>query len=163
MLCKRISPAMQNCGYRSLRMRSRVLCCSRQSWVRVLVHRVKERVAVVSRIRSAIRSWGIHVLRVVIGALRRRQEPWWVTGSKRMGMWIRSMECTIHGCPSIICLILIRRVTVASVTHSRWWGWRCITSSRGTSRISSQHHRFIRTLVWWGWYYTTLRSASCAC
>lgn len=130
----------------------------------MLVHRVKERVAVISRIWGPVRSRSVHVLRVVIGALgrRRRQESRRVPGSERMGMRIRPMECTVHGCPSIICLVLVRRVTVASVTHSRRWRWGCITGSWGTSRISSQHHWFIWTLVWWGWYYTTLCCASCA-
>lgn len=152
---------MLNCGYCSLGMRPWVLCCTRQSGVRMLVHRIQKRVAVIRWVRSAIRSGAIHVLRVVISALWWRKETWRVTGGKRVRMRVWSMECTVHGCPGIICLVLICGVSVASISHSwRWW-WRrrrwglCIATSAGTSRITPEHHRLVRSL----WYYTALRRA----
>ena len=155
---------MLNCGYCSLGMRPWVLCCSRQSRVWVLMHCIQKRIAVICWVRSPIRSRAIHVLRVVISTLWWWKETWWVTRGKWMRMWIWSMECTVHGCPGIICLILICRVTVASITHSWWWWWWwrwwrwwrrwgwCIATSTSTSWISPKHHWLIRSL----WYYTAL-------
>ena len=156
------SPAVLKCGYCLLGMRPWVLCCSRQSRVRVLMHCIQKRIAVICWVRSPIGSGAIHVLRIVISTLWRWKETWWVTRGKWMRVRIWSVECTVHGCPGIICLILICRVTVASITHSwwwwwwwwwwRWWGW-CIATSTGTSWISPKHHWLIRSL----WYYTALR------
>lgn len=136
-------------------MRPWVLCCSRQSRVWMLMHCIQKRIAVICWVRSAIWSGAIHVLRVVISTLWWRQETWCVTRGKWMWMRIWSMECTVHGCPGIICFILICRVTVVSITHSWWWWWWgwCIATSTSTSRITPKHHWLIRSL----WYYTTLR------